>query len=724
MAGSTNRSNNSSYKWKFCRLGGFDQVRIETGADILALEHLDQKLWAALSCPTHGLEFDVKTLELIDSDGDGRIRVPEIIAAVQWTRSMLKDLDGLTGAPAELPLSAIDDSHEEGMRLLSSARQILANLGKPESPVIAPEDTLDTLKIFSRTKFNGDGIIPSESAEDDETRQVIEDIINCLGPEQDRGGLPGISREKLDRFFTDLQAFSEWWEKAENDGGSILTFGEATDAAEAIFVKVRPKIDDYFTRCRLAEFDSSASPMLNPSLDDYRMISTGDLSPSSDKIATFPLAAIGSGKPLPLVEGINPAWVDPISRFRSEIVTPVLGELDGLSSSDWAALCSRFAAYESWLADRPATSVDSLGIERIRQILSGNAKETIHALLDKDQALEPEVNAIASVDRLIRYYCSLHRLLNNFVSFRDFYTRGKKGIFQVGTLYIDARSCDLCVKIDDIAKHSSVANLSHTYIAYCDCTRRSSNEKMTIAAAVTDGDSDNLLVGRNGVFYDLQGRDWDATIVKIIDQPISIRQAFWSPYKRAARMVGEQIGKIAGAREKQVTDSVGSGIAQTGAKVDAGKAPVEQPFDVGKFAGIFAAIGLAVGAIGTAIASVVTGFVSLKWWQMPLALLGLILIVSGPSMVITAFNLRKRNLGPILDANGWAVNTRALINIPFGTSLTAVAKLPEGSERSLSDPFAEKKRPWKLYVALLVLLAAVVILWLNGLPLPSRQQAG
>ncbi len=79
MAGSTNRSNNSSYKWKFCRLGGFDQVRIETGADILALEHLDQKLWAALSCPTHGLEFDVKTLELIDSDGDGRIRVPEML---------------------------------------------------------------------------------------------------------------------------------------------------------------------------------------------------------------------------------------------------------------------------------------------------------------------------------------------------------------------------------------------------------------------------------------------------------------------------------------------------------------------------------------------------------------------------------------------------------------------------------------------------------------------
>ena len=55
---------------------------------------------------------------------------------------------------------------------------------------------------------------------------------------------------------------------------------------------------------------------------------------------------------------------------------------------------------------------------------------------------------------------------------------------------------------------------------------------MTIAAAFTAGDSDNLMVGRNGVFYDRKGRDWDATIVKIVEHPISIRQAFWLPYKQ------------------------------------------------------------------------------------------------------------------------------------------------------------------------------------------------
>ena len=73
-----------SYKWKFFRAGGFDQVKLESGADLANLDQLDQKLWVALACPTHGLEFDSRTLDLVDTDKDGRVRVPEVIAAAKW----------------------------------------------------------------------------------------------------------------------------------------------------------------------------------------------------------------------------------------------------------------------------------------------------------------------------------------------------------------------------------------------------------------------------------------------------------------------------------------------------------------------------------------------------------------------------------------------------------------------------------------------------------------
>jgi hypothetical protein len=272
----------------------------------------------------------------------------------------------------------------------------------------------------------------------------------------------------------------------------------------------------------------------------------------------------------------------------------------------------------------------------------------------------------------------------------------------------------LCVKVDDISAHVTLASLSRVYLVYCNCIRHGGTEKMTIAAAFTAGDSDQLMVGRNGIFYDRKGQDWDATIARIIEHPISIRQAFWAPYKQASKLVSEQLMKISAARSKASEDRMAASAMQAGMQTGAGKPPVEKAFDTGKFAGIFAAIGLAIGFIGTAIASIVTGLLRLTWWQWPLVIIGILLLVSGPSMFIAWFKLRKRNLGPILDANGWAVNARAKINIKFGTSLTSVARLPEGAERSLADPYADKKKPWSLYILIMLLIAALVLFWKYG----------
>src|SRR6266481_9086767 len=98
----------ASHTWRFFRAGGFDQVRLDTGADLIALDQLDQKLWVALACPTTGLEFDARTLALIDTDKDGRIRAPELIAAAKWATSCLKNPQDLLKGSPELPLAAIN----------------------------------------------------------------------------------------------------------------------------------------------------------------------------------------------------------------------------------------------------------------------------------------------------------------------------------------------------------------------------------------------------------------------------------------------------------------------------------------------------------------------------------------------------------------------------------------------------------------------------------------
>jgi hypothetical protein len=700
----------SNHTWRFFRAGGFDQVRLDSGADLVGLDQLDQKLWVALACPTSGLEFDSKTLALIDTDKDGRIRPPELIAAVKWAAGCLKSADELLKSSPSLPLSSFNDTTPEGKQLLASAKHILASLGETDASAITLEHTADTARIFVQTRFNGDGVVPADSAEDDATKTAINDILACCSPDPDRSGKPGVSQAKIDQFFTEAQAFSDWWKKAETDP-AILPLGSSTVTAAAAFQSIRPKIDDYFTRCRLVAFDPRAVNALNREEKDYLTFAGKDLNLDSSEISSFPLAQIAPDKPLALKDGLNPAWAAVMDRFQAEVIRPMLNATASITESDWSMIAARFTPYQTWMAAKAGASVEKLGLARVRELLAGKSKETITALIVRDKAVQPESDAIAAVDKLIRYYRDLYKLVNNFVSFRDFYSRRDKAIFQAGTLYLDQRSCELCLTVEDGGRHALMAGLAGAFLAYCDCVRKATGEKLQIVAAFTGGDSDNLMVGRNGVFYDRKGRDWDATISKLVDNPISIRQAFWAPYKKLVRMLEEQIAKRAAAADAAASDQFTQAAAQM-ATID--KPAANQPANVKKLdVGVVAALGVAVGAIGGALASLATGIMKLDAWQIPMVFVALILIISVPSMLIAYLKLRKRNLGPILDANGWAVNARAKINVPFGASLTHVAVLPPGYQRDLVDPFAEKQRPWRLYITVAVILL-IAFCWAVG----------
>ena len=693
------------HQWKFFRAGGFDQVLLETGDDLLALSQLDNKLWSTLSCPTKGVEFDQQTLRMIDSDGDGHIRVPEILSAAVWAGNCLKDQQMLASGSQGVLLSAISSETEEGTRILDAARTLLANLGKPDTGLITVADTCESEAILAQTRFNGDGIITAATTDDELLKLWISDIISCMGSEIDRSGDAGITRVIVERFSADASAWLAWQEQELEGITSRLP-----DEAIALWHGVKSKIDDFFLRCRMAAYDSRAASIMNSSDENLAALAPRNLAESNDEIAALPLSAVTANGSLDLTQGINPAWSGTIFTLRHTIIQPLLGELTLLTDDQWSALKSAVELYEAWWNNRIETPVTSLGRERLKQWMEEKTEDRLLSLIDQDLALKPAFDAIVEVERLARYCRDLLPLANNFVSFRDFYTGRGKAIFQSGSLFLDGRSFELCITVTDVAKHAMLANLSRVYLVYCDCVRNSGTDKMTIAAAITNGDSDQLLVGRNGIFYDRQGVDWDATIVRIVEHPISIRQAFWDPYKRIGKMVGEALQKMAAARSKANEDKAIAEIISSGAK-KADVKPAQQAFDVGKFAGIFAAVGLAIGAIGTAFASVMTGFFKLPWWQMPLAVVGVILFISGPSILLAWFKLRQRNLGRLLDANGWAVNTRAKINIPFGASLTGMARLPQGSILSLHDPFEEKKSSWKRWLVILLAVIAAVTVW-------------
>ncbi|MDP3069726.1 MAG: hypothetical protein Q8N18_05525 [Opitutaceae bacterium] len=679
----------SRHTWKFFRTGGLDQVTLATGADLLALEQLDQKLWVALSCPVKGLELDEKTLALIDTDGDGRIRVPELLAIIKWAAAHLKDAGDLLKETDTLPLAALNEATPEGKAVLASATRILSNLGK-KSDAISLADVSDTAKIFAGTKFNGDGVITAASAGDAAAAQLVADIMATKRSAPDRSGVPGVNQKHIDDFFADCTAYATW---AAANGAPL---GDKSAAALTAVKAVRAKVEDFFARCRLAAFDARATAAVNRAEADFVALSAKDLATASAEIAQFPLARIEPGRALPLSDGVNPAWADAIAALHAAAVTPTYGAGKiSLTASEWSDLNGKLAAYEAWTTGKAGGSVEALGLDRVKAILAGQGKETLTALVAQDAALAPEAAAIGNLEKLLRCTRDLRTLLHNFVNFADFYARKNGGAtFQAGTLYLDSRSCDLCIRVD---APQPLAAMSKAYIAYVNCTR-AGGAAMTVACCFTQGDGDYLFVGRHGVFYDRKGRDWDAVITSLVESPISLRQAFWSPYKKFIRMIDQMAAKRAAAADAASNDRLGkiadktvdaaanAATKQAIANTQPTAPELPKKLDVG----VVAALGVAVGAIGGALATVGAKLVTMAWWQFPLIFIGLILAISLPAVIIAFLKLRQRNIGPILDANGWAINGRVKINIPFGTALTARAVLPPGAIRSLEDPYEDK----------------------------------
>ncbi len=624
------------YEWKFCTVGGVTRVNIESGADIAHLDELDQKLWTVLSCPVKGLEFDERTLMLMDSDKDGKLRVGEVVAAAQWLRNVLVDMDYLLEGKDTIAFSQIKADTDEGKQVVDSARLILKAL-EEEKEEISLQDVKAYLEVFE---------------------------------------------EKCKEEY-----------KAADTEPYEPPYGDGSDAAEEAVNAVRAKVADYFMRCKLVQFDEEAAPALDVQVEKIAAISGNNLADNAAEIATYPLARPCKEALLPLAAGINPAWQAPMAALVAAV--PELQGKETLTEAAWNAIVAKIDAYTAWKA-AGATAME----------------EAVAAQLEAHAA------AIAPVERLVRYCRDYFTLLHNYVVFKDFYRRDDNAlaVFQAGKLYIDQRCCDLCIKVSDMGKSTSSAGKSGIFLVYCHCVSKNGGAQMDIVAALTDGDIGGLHEGKNAIFYDRAGQDWDAVVTKIVDNPISVRQAFWSPYRKFGNWVTEKITKSASEKESkqfdEMTSKADTATTNLTVKSEAGEAEAKaaekkaQMFDIAKFAGIFAAIGLAIGAIGGALAAL-GGFVTAKWYNVILLIAAIVVLISGPSMLLAWLKLRKRNLGPVLNANGWAINSNVKVNTAFGATLTSMAKYPKIVAK---DPFADKKTPWWQKVICWIVLLAIVFL--------------
>lgn len=525
----------SKYKWSFANVGGVTRVRIKSAEDVRHLGELDKKMWTVLSCPVNGLEISSDSLRLMDQDGDGQLRLKEVVATADWLCATLRDPQSLFEQSDVINIKNIAD---EGIRVISD-------------------------------KLQKDGKV------------ALADV---------QAAIDGIAIETPEMPAAPFEA----------------------DVIAAYKAK-SPEYAAYFEQEKLQKLGLASIPedAPKPGMTEKKFIEMGDQ----------------------------------ISKWESEVES-----IKSKVESEMAAAKAEF--------------------EPLRKLL----------LLHRD----------------------FYRLLRNFVTLEDFYDNDEKTVasFLAGTLILDQRACKLCIRVNDLAKHDSQAPLSGMYLLYCNCENKKTGKKLQIVAAMTQGEIKNLSVGKNGIFYDNNGLDYDATVFKIIENPISLRQAFWNPYRKMAKWVEDKINKSAAEKDAKTFDDMTAKVA-TAADPNAEK---KSAFDIAKFAGIFAAIGMALGMIGTALASVAQGWISLTWWQQIIVFVCILLIISGPSMIMAWMKLRRRNLAPVLNANGWAINADSIISVPFGLKLTEQVRFP-----FTKNP-AKKNPAGKIFLVILLL----IILGLGG----------
>lgn len=676
----------AKYDWKYYSLGGVTRVQINSGEDIAHLDELDQKLWTVLSCPIEGLEINPEMLKLIDSDKDGKIRVAEVVAAAKFLTDNIKDTDLILQGSDTLALNQIKDE-----ALYNSAKQILVNLNAPDLEHISLEQASNKA-IFADTKSNGDGIITVSSSSNPAEEELIKNILSTYPAKMDRSGEDGVDAAMVEDFYASCAAYSAWKAKA------VFPYGDNTVAILDKINALQSKVSDFFTRCKILNFDSKTADSVAISIA------------SIDDIASCPICIPNKDVKL-IFNAINPSYQAQVSSLVGLI--PEWKDKECISESDWNTVKDSLNPYISWMGAKAGANVESLGIERVNAILSENLKDNLLQLIAEDKALEAESNSIDKVKQLMLLYKDFYKFLNNYISFTDFYQRDERAIFEVGKLYIDQKCCELCFKVNDMSKHSDMASLSGMFLIYCTCTNIQRGKTMNIVAVMTDGSISQLRPGKNGVFYDCKGDDWDAVITKIVDNPISIKNAFWAPFRKFWNFCVGLINKSAEDKDKKITADLQAKATAAAADPKAAKdgKDTKLPFDIAKFAGIFAAIGLAIGAIGDFLAKLAAG-VAANPLNIVWGVLAVILVVSGPSCFIAWSKLRKRNIGPILNANGWAINSKVLVNSLFGSKLTSVAKYPKAF--NLNDPYIKKKSSWRFIIPAILLIAAAIFVLVSA----------
>ncbi|QSQ27352.1 kinesin [Pyxidicoccus parkwayensis] len=705
------------------RYGGSLQVDLPSFDVLEEAVRIPETQWIATACPLEGLSCDPRFLTFLDTDGNGRVRVAEVRAAVEWAAKQLKNRKGSDEGSPVLELDALT---EEARPLRGAAETILRTLKAPDMARISLEQVRASETALRAAGQNGDGIV-SPAHLPERLRPLAQDIMSCFPEVKNRAGEPGIDPATVKRFREERAALLTHQEARS----AAFAFGDTSlDTAKRIR-EVAPWLDAYFVQCRLvaAQPEAAASLRLRAERVEGAL---GDVAALGKAAGDLPIAP---PEPSGVLEWSRihrgPAY-ETLEAFRRDVASQVTGDARRLTDPAWREMVAKADAVLAWQAKLDASPVRKL-VDALPSVDEADLA-AIEAVCAEDLALKPTLDAITELERLVLYQRWLLVFANNFISMPNLYMPRRLALVEKGTLILGGRKYTLSVLVTNRAAHTALTGQGTTCILYVQVAPKDGAPSYEVAVPVTRGRSTDLVVGKRGIFYDVDGKEHDATVTLVIRQPVSLWEAMTMPFTRIGAFITSKVEGLATSGEKTFDTTLEKGYTQAAAAAPpapaaAAPAPAAAPAASG-IAGMVAAGSIAAAALGSSFAFIVTQVKSLSLVDLISAATLIAIVVMAPAGLLGWLKLRRRNLALLLEGSGWALNDRLMLTPALSSLVTRRPKLPKGARVDRMDMVrpelvlaqeedggAEGLSGWaRLGIALAILF---VVLWQVRVPILS-----
>lgn len=710
------------------RFGGSTHVRIDTFAELKEAVSIPETQWVATSAPLSSFVADQRFLELLDADGNKRLRVDELQAAVHWMATMFEREGGVDSRAAMLTLSDLTPAAEP---LKSAAVAVLDVVNATDRNSITLTQIREAEAPLRAAGRNGDGIVAPEHLPEP-LRTLATTIMKTAEATKNRADKAGLAPATLENFRKERDLLLAHLQKKNEIFGAVAVTGMDSLAWARRVDAVADRLDEHFLLCRLVASQPDARERFRLAADRIEGL-VGNRGAMEAALAALPIAPPDPSGVLSWSTLHRGPSYEQLLAFAKEVAGPVVGQSEYLSEQQWRELHKKAAAILEWQSTFDKSPVAAADVAAI----DDKDLDALKAAQDRDLEDKKHLDAIADLEKLVLFQRFILDIANSFMAMPDLYT-SHRAMYERGWAVLAGRRYELSLLVPDFAAHKTHTEKGTTCVVYGKVQDKDGGVTFDVVMPKTRGWSNEISVGKRGVFYDRDSKEFDIVVTHLVRQPVSVMEAALTPFLRIGEFLNEKLESM----NAGVDDAVKKQSAALGKQIDTAKAavvpgttppaspapapatPTPAPAAAAPaspaMGNALAMGGLAVAAVGSSVAFIAAQLKALSVGDLvSIVMLGF-LAIAAPSGFVGWLKLRKRNLAQLLEGSGWALNDRLRVTKNLAARITQTPSRVKGSRLEIMQtppaPGEQEDSDWAWKLGLVIAIVFVV-LWQFRIPL-------